>query len=137
MKGIYWGRMRFRGARGHRFVGVEEEGGATRIERFVEPCLLLLLAEEPRHGYSLRDELIQREFAENVDFGHLYRRLRRMEESGLVLSEWAEEGPGPLKRVYRLTSSGRRLLDDWVKSLRQTKQLLDKFLRAYDQSRSQ
>ena len=133
---MYWGRMRFHGLRWQDRASGQTESGATRIERFVEPCVLLLLAEQNRHGYSLRDELIQREWIEEVDFGHLYRTLRRMEEAGLVSSAWAEEGPGPLKRVYRIAPAGRRLLDDWVASLRQTKQLLDKFLRAYDRSQS-
>lgn len=132
---MYWGRMRFRGMHGQRHPVAEEESGATRIERFAEPCILLLLAEQNRHGYNLRDELIQREWIEEVDLGHLYRMLRRMEGAGLVSSEWAEEGPGPLKRVYRITPVGRRLLDDWVESLRQTRSLLDKFLRAYDRSK--
>jgi PadR family transcriptional regulator PadR len=135
MRPLYWGRMRFRGGRGLRHATAES--GATRIERFVEPCILLLLAEQNRHGYNLRDELIQREWIDEVDFGHLYRTLRRMEEAGLVSSEWAEEGPGPLKRVYHITLVGRRLLNDWVESLRQTRLLLDKFLRAYDRSRPQ
>lgn len=135
MRPMYWGRMRFRGVRGqHHAV---EESGATRIERFVEPCILLLLAEQNRHGYSLRDELIQREWVKEVDLGYLYRTLRRMEEASLVSSEWAEEGPGPLKRVYHITPEGRRLLNDWVHSLRQTRILLDKFLRAYDRSKDQ
>lgn len=132
---IYWGRMRFRGPHGRRRAVTDEETGATRIERFVEPCILLLLAEASRHGYSLRDELIRREWVEDVDFGHLYRTLRRMEEAGLVTSEWAEEGPGPLKRVYRLAPAGKKLLQAWAASLRQTRQVLDKFLRAYDASK--
>ncbi len=136
MRPHYWGRMRFGGMHGHPHAPAED-GGATRIERFAEPCILLLLAEQNRHGYSLRDELMQREWIRDVDFGHLYRTLRRMEEAGLVGSEWAAEGPGPLKRVYHLTPVGRRVLNDWVESLRQTRLLLDKFLRAYDRSKSQ
>lgn len=137
MRPVYWGRMHFRGEHGHRHAGADETSEATRIERFVEPCILLLLAEQNRHGYSLRDELTQREWVKDMDFGHLYRTLRRMEEAGLVSSEWAEEGPGPLKRVYRITSAGRRLLDEWVVSLRQTRQVLEKFLRAYQVSKSE
>ncbi len=128
----FWGRMRVRGQHGGRHMMGDEDNGATRIERFIEPCILLLLVEQNRHGYSLRDELVQREWAQDVDFGHLYRTLRRMEDANLVSSEWAGEGPGPLKRVYRITPVGRKLLQAWASSLRQTKQLLDHFLRAYD-----
>jgi PadR family transcriptional regulator len=130
----YWGRMRFRPGRGPRRAMTEEENGATRVERFVEPCILLLLAEQNRHGYSLRDELLQREWVKEVDFGYLYRTLRRMEVAHLVSSEWAEAGPGPLKRVYHLTPEGRKLLNHWAESLRQTRALLDKFLHAYERS---
>ncbi len=95
----YWGRMRFHVGHEHRHAADEAASTATRIERFAEPCILLLLAEQNRHGYSLRDELIQREWIQDVDLGHLYRMLRRMEQAGLLSSEWAEDGPGPLKRV--------------------------------------
>jgi len=128
-----WHHIRRRGhwAAGAR--GIEEpEQWPTRIERFVEPCLLLLLCEEPRHGYSLRDELQKRGFAhDEPDLGNLYRTLRHMEEVGLVNSDWAEEGPRPLKRVYRITPAGRKFLQVWVAGLRQTKEALDNFLKAY------
>lgn len=101
-----------------------------RIERFVEPSLLL--HEEARHGYSLREELSQRGLVlGQVDFGNLYRTLRRMEVLGWVSSEWSEEGPGPLKRVYRLTEPGEQVLHAWAAGLRETKRALDHFLEAY------
>ena len=127
---MYWGRMKFRGHHPHG--PHDDDNGATRVERFIEPCILLLLAEEKRHGYSLRDELVSRQFVSDVDLGLLYRTLRRMEQAELVSSEWEEQGPGPLKRVYSLTPAGRQVLTKWVESLRQTRQVLDKFLRAFD-----
>src|SRR5688572_21574431 len=53
--------------------------------RFVEPFLLLLLAEGPTHGYDLLERLTARGFvAGEVDPGYLYRTLRGMEAAGAV-----------------------------------------------------
>lgn len=81
----------------------ETHSGVLRIERFIEPCILLLLAEQNRNGYGLRDELIKVGLATELDFAYLYRTLRRMERVGLVVSDWAEQRTAPSKRLYRIT----------------------------------
>src|SRR5215510_11902235 len=86
----------------------------ARVERFVEPSLLLLLRERPLHGYELLDRLSELGFEGRVDIGNLYRLLRSLEEEGLVRSEWSADLPGPAKRTYELTPEGRRLLDRWA-----------------------
>ena len=78
----------------------------ARVERFVEPSLLLLLRGRPMHGYELLEQLPER-----VDAGNLYRVLRALEEAGAVTSEWSADLPGPAKRTYELTDAGRLLLD--------------------------
>jgi len=112
----------------------ETTSGILRIERFIEPCILLLLAQRNRHGYALRDELVQIGLAQEVDFGNLYRTLRRMERGGIVESHLVEQSTAPTRRVYRITPQGRTLLGFWVSSLRQTKRVLDRFLHAYRNS---
>ncbi|NPV53200.1 MAG: PadR family transcriptional regulator [Firmicutes bacterium] len=60
----------------------------SRIERFMAPCLLLLLLEKPAHGYDLMERLKELGFdGENQDPGMVYRNLRRLEEEGMVRSE--------------------------------------------------
>src|SRR5207249_9752593 len=79
----------------------------ARIERFVEPAVLLLLREGPKHGYELMERLQRTGEGEGaVDLGNLYRLLRALEEEGVVRSEWRAEMPGPAKRTYRLTEAG-------------------------------
>ncbi len=85
--------------------------GILHIERFVEPCILLLLAEQDQHGYALREELTQVGLAREIDFGYLYLTLRRMEREDLVVSDWAEQRTAPARRLYRITPQGRKLLD--------------------------
>src|SRR3954451_4339114 len=91
----------------------------ARVERFVEPPVLLLLAEGPRHGYELIELLPELVGEERVDVGNLYRFLRGLEEDGIVESEWNADLPGPSRRTYRLTDTGRTLLRRWADALRQ------------------
>ena len=105
----------------------------ARVERFVEPSLLLLLREGPLHGYELLERIPELGVEGRVDIGNLYRLLRALEAESLVSSEWSAELPGPAKRTYELTDEGRRLLDRWAEALRQAQADVQGFLDRYDQ----
>ena len=105
----------------------------ARVERFVEPSLLLLLRERPFHGYELIDRVPELAGEGRVDVGNLYRLLRRLEEEGIVKSEWSADLPGPAKRTYELTPAGRRLLDRWAEALRDAQGRIEDFLKRYDE----
>src|SRR3954454_8705384 len=105
----------------------------ARVERFVEPSLLLLLRERPLHGYELIERVPELAAAERIDVGNLYRLLRSLEGEGLVSSEWSAELPGPAKRTYELTAEGRLLLDQWAEALRESQADVQSFLDRYDQ----
>jgi PadR family transcriptional regulator len=128
-----------RSRRGHRgrtraFVRPGHWAVRARVERFVEPSLLLLLRERPMHGYELIEHLPEIAGSEtHVDVGNLYRVLRALEEEGIVASEWSADLPGPAKRTYELTDSGRRLLDRWAEALRDAQGVLSGFLERYEQ----
>ncbi len=99
---------------------------------FLQPCLLLLLAEGPQHGYTLMEALHQRQLLDHdVDVGNLYRALRRMERDGLVTSAWNTEDRGPNKRVYEIAPAGVELLQHWAGMLEQRLRLLNHFLDEY------
>lgn len=96
---------------------------------FLQPCLLLVLAEGPNYGYSLIDELSKRKLINgDIDVGNLYRTLRRMEGEGLVQSTMSEEGPGPNRRVYHITERGEQLLKYWAGTLEQRTRLINRFV---------
>src|SRR5215213_344728 len=83
--------------------------------RFIEPFLLLLLAQGPSHGYDLLERLTARGFvAGEVDPGYLYRTLRGMEAAGAVSSEWDSASRGPIKRTYALTAEGENAGHGWA-----------------------
>jgi PadR family transcriptional regulator PadR len=104
-------------------------GGLPR--NFLRPCLLLLLAEGPTHGYELL-ERVQMFGLERHDPGGLYRALRAMEREGLVRSWWEASMAGPARRTYELTEEGLDWLRAWAGTLREVRRLLGRFLARYD-----
>lgn len=111
-----------------------EQVSARRINRFVEPCLLLLLHRTDSHGYDLLESLREFGFSEDsLDSSAVYRCLREMENREFVTSTWDTEGGGPPRRVYRLTGEGDEYLAWWIAGLRETRNLLDGFLHAYEE----
>jgi PadR family transcriptional regulator PadR len=125
-------RGRHSGARCRSFVRPGHWDVRARVERFVEPALLLLLRGRPMHGYELIEHVPEVAGEEvRVDVGNLYRVLRALEEEGIVASEWSADLPGPAKRTYELTESGRRLLDLWAEALEETNKVIAAFLASY------
>jgi DNA-binding PadR family transcriptional regulator len=85
-----------------------------------EPVLLVLLslAEQPRHGYSiLKDIESMSGGGVLLSTGTLYGALQRLLENGWI--ERVEEDSTPRDRhTYRLTSRGRRNLQMEIERLR-------------------
>lgn len=97
---------------------------------FVRPCVLLLLREGESYGYDLIVRL--KSLGMRTDPGGLYRTLRAMERDGLVNSRWETSNAGPARRTYILTADGLDWLHAWAGSLRESRRLLDRFLRRYE-----
>jgi len=102
------------------------------IRSFVQPRLLLLLAQKPAHGYELMERLEEVD-GPSADPGFLYHTLRQFEEEGLVHSAWDTEGPGPARRVYEITDDGQEYLHAWAINIRRTRERLERFLADYEQ----
>jgi len=105
-----------------------------RMERFIQPCMLLLLYEKPAHGYQLMESLKEFGFEDGADPGLVYRNLRKMEEEGSVESEWETEGAGPAKRLYRVRPEGIDLIHSWSSHIQDNIERLGYFLDRYRQS---
>jgi PadR family transcriptional regulator PadR len=60
------------------------------------------------YGYALRKSLADQGMA--IDENTLYPLLRRLEDQGLLVSEWREEDKRN-KRFYRLSRDGKRILE--------------------------
>ena len=85
-----------------------------------EPVLLVLLslAEQPRHGYSILKDI---ESMSNgrvlLSTGTLYGALQRLLEHGWIERVKEENTPRD-RRTYRLTSRGRRNLQMEIERMR-------------------
>lgn len=100
------------------------------IERFIEPCILLLLFNGPSHGYGLMEDL-EKHCGEKIDIGDLYRTLRRMEKDGWVKSDWKKNEAGPDRRTYTIIPEGKDFLKSAASSLIRTDRLIHRFLDGY------
>jgi len=104
-----------------------------RIQRFLEPCLLLLLHRQQAHGYELVEGLEPFGFGQNpADLSTVYRILRDLEDRGFVISHWDTSNAGPARRQYTITDDGDRYLAWWVEDLRETDRALHSFLDTYE-----
>ncbi|MBV9382074.1 MAG: helix-turn-helix transcriptional regulator [Streptosporangiaceae bacterium] len=73
--------------------------------------LLAVLEAGPRHGYAIMEALRVRSGGQvDLPTGTVYPALHRLERAGLVRASWSEAG-GRRRRVYELTTAGRRALD--------------------------
>src|SRR6185503_6281848 len=87
-----------------------------------EPVLLVLLslAEQPRHGYSIMKDVEQMSGGRVVlSTGTLYGALQRLLERGWIERLKEEDESARDRRVYRLTTRGRRNLQLEVQRMKQ------------------
>jgi poly-beta-hydroxybutyrate-responsive repressor len=101
------------------------DGGQPK--NFARPCLLLLLAEAPAHGYELLERL--RPFGFDLsDPATVYKTLRLLETEGLVTSAWELSTRGPARRVYSITPDGEEMLRAWALTLTKNREIIGMFL---------
>jgi PadR family transcriptional regulator, regulatory protein PadR len=108
------------------------EAGAALPRNFLRPCVLLLLREAPAHGYDLLERLQAFGFTRS-DPGGLYRALRALEQEGLVRSAWEPSPQGPDRRIYEITRPGAERLHEAAAGLRETADVLERFVSRYEE----
>ncbi len=80
------------------------------LKGHLDLLVLAVLAQGPRHGYGVIEELRTRSGqAFDLAEGTVYPVLHRLQRGGLLTSEWSEVA-GRRRRTYRLTESGRAAL---------------------------
>ena len=92
--------------------------------------VLRLLAEKPMYGYQIVKELQQRsEGYFELEQGTLYPTLHRLENDGLVHSQWEVIAEGPSRKYYHITDQGQMELEksarQWSDFSRHLLKLLD------------
>jgi DNA-binding PadR family transcriptional regulator len=79
------------------------------LRRGVITLAVLSQLKSPQYGYSLRQVLDAQGMA--IEEGTLYPLLRRLEEQGLLRSEWKIED-GPPRRYYARNAAGERVFKE-------------------------
>jgi DNA-binding PadR family transcriptional regulator len=102
----------------------------TAPRHFLYPAILLLLIEEPRHGYRLVDALLALGFGP-VDRPGVYRALADLEHDGLLDSWAATPVAGSTRHVYGVTPAGTESLDRWMRVIATEREALDGVLLRY------
>jgi DNA-binding PadR family transcriptional regulator len=88
----------------------------------VETLVLTMLATGERHGYGIRQDVLEHTHGEiEIEAGTLYRHIRHMESEGLLApSTERRRGDDDDRRIYyKLTPFGRRVLTAELLRLRE------------------
>jgi transcriptional regulator len=87
------------------------------LQGTLDMLLLKALQLEPLHGYAIARRVQQlSEEALRVEEGSLYPALHRMEERGLVESDWGVSENNRRAKFYRLTRAGQKRLGEETES---------------------
>lgn len=81
------------------------------LQGTLELLILKTLSREAMHGYGIAQRIHQSvDDLIKIEDGSLYPALYRMEERGLVESEWGVSENGRRAKYYKLTRAGRKQL---------------------------
>ncbi|MEO0269360.1 MAG: PadR family transcriptional regulator [candidate division WOR-3 bacterium] len=86
--------------------------------KFIDRCIIIMLASKKIHGYYLYREFKDAGF--DISMVNFYKKLKKLENMGLISSEWRIVNGRP-RKVYYLTEKGE-------KKLKACKENLKKFL---------
>ncbi len=76
-----------------------------------ELLILALVEDRPRHGYDIGKLIALRsKGALRFNVASLYPLLYRLEKRGWIEGKWVEKAGERRRRLYRLTSEGRKVL---------------------------
>lgn len=88
---------------------------SSELRRGLVALAVLTECRTPQYGYSLKQSLAAAGL--EINEGTLYPLMRRMEEQGLLTSEWRIAEEGRPRRYYQLGAEGEsvlaRLSEDW------------------------
>jgi PadR family transcriptional regulator, regulatory protein PadR len=81
------------------------------LKGHLDMIVLAALSRGPAHGYAVIQEIHRRSGgAFELPEGTIYPALHRLEQAGLLSSQWTSAASGRQRRVYALTKRGTRTL---------------------------
>ena len=99
------------------------------LQGTLELLILKTLTRGEMHGYAIAEWIEQTsQDVLRVEEGALYPALHRLELRGLLASEWGTSENNRRAKYYRLTTTGRKRLEDATQSWRRTSTAVDRIL---------
>ena len=100
------------------------------LTKFLNPAVLgtIARAKGGLHGYAIAASLEDSGLfgCQPPDATGLYRLLKSMEEEGLLKSKLDTPEKGLPKRVFNITSSGRKCLANWRETLHEYRKTIER-----------
>jgi transcriptional regulator len=104
------------------------------LQGTLDLLILKSLSIGPNHGYAIATRIHQlSDDVLKVEEGSLYPALYRMEERGLIESEWGVTDNNRRAKFYKLTRKGRSAAQAEVEGWLRLSSAITKVLRAIDQ----
>ena len=83
----------------------------------------------PLHGYGIARRIEQTSGDRLVlNYGTIYPALLKLEQEGVIASDWGVSDNNRKAKFYRLTRAGHRQLERETRDWRETTEILDRFL---------
>lgn len=107
------------------------------LDKLIQPQVLLLLkkSNEGLHGYKIIEAIRDGCSLHSVDSTGIYRTLKMMEQKEHLSAQWCVETGGPAKKVYFITESGEKCLDNWMTTLKSYKKSIEELIEGYQEIR--
>lgn len=104
------------------------------LQGTLDLLVLKTLSSGPMHGYRIASKI--RDLSDEVlriEEGSLYPALYRMEQKGLIESEWGLTDNNRQAKFYKLTRKGRREMEDEAESWKRLSTAVARVLKAIEQ----
>ena len=89
----------------------------------------------PLHGYGVARRIEQTSGDRlSVNYGTIYPALLKLEQEGVIASEWGTSENNRRAKFYRLTRAGRRQVEKETREWQRTTAILERFLAEGGQS---
>lgn len=96
----------------------------------IELLVLKTLSLDPMHGWGIGQRIQQISGGQmEVNQGSLYPALQRLEQRGLITSDWQITENSRRARYYQITAAGRRALGEEMESWRRFAATMETILR--------
>jgi len=91
--------------------------------------LRTLMTMGEQHGYGIARRIEQTSLGKlSINYGTLYPALLKLEQEGLIDSEWGVSDNNRKAKFYRLTKAGRKQIERDIKQWEETAAIMTRFL---------